>query len=264
MGSISNIVIIGAGNVGSHLALELHAAGYNISQVAGRKGGNVRELSSEVDASFTLDFGKVSAGQDLYILALPDQVMEEVLPKLPLTDELIVHTSGSVPMSLLKPYSDNTGVLYPLQTFTRKSMVELKEVPVFIEASNPDNEKRLEEMAKKLSRRVLKADSVTRQYVHIAAVFASNFSNHMYDIAHSILEEHGLEFELLVPLIRETAAKAIAIGPDRAQTGPARREDMQIIRKHLEQLKGHEAAAELYKKISESIMNKNKQADDEL
>lgn len=258
MSEIKDIVIIGAGNVGCHLARKFHAASCNITQVAGRREANVKSLAGDVGAAHTLDLEKVITGQDLYILALPDEVMEDILPKLPLTNELIVHTSGSVPMNILAPYSENYGVFYPLQTFTRRRQIDMKEVPVFVEANRIDNENLLVDLGKNLSEKVMVVDSVRRQYLHIAAVFASNFSNHMYDIARSVLEEQGLDFDLLSPLIMETAAKATSLGPDKAQTGPARRSDLKVMEKHLEMLRGNKAAMEIYRRISDSIKDHTK------
>jgi len=264
MEAIENIVIIGAGNVGSRLGIALHSQGFTISQVAGRREASVIALAEKVKAPFTLSFEEVIKGQDLYIVALPDQVMGMILPELPLSDELLVHTSGSAPMSLLSPYSDNVGVFYPLQTFTAQREMELNDVPFLIEANRIDNENRLLDLSRKLSGKVLVANSTQRQSLHIAAVFACNFSNHMYDIARQILEECQLDFDLLSPLITETAAKAVALGPDKSQTGPARRNDMKIIEEHLELLKDNNTARELYKKITESIIDQSKQADDKL
>jgi predicted short-subunit dehydrogenase-like oxidoreductase (DUF2520 family) len=179
--------------------------------------------------------------------------MEEVLPKLKLSDELIVHTSGSVSMDILEPYSENYGVFYPLQTFSKDREINIREVPFLVEANRIDNEDLLVDLGNHLSDRVMLVDSVRRQYIHIAAVFASNFSNHMYDIAHTILQEQDLDFDLLSPLILETAAKATTIGPDRAQTGPARRKDNKIMKKHMEMLRDNPAAMEIYRRISDSI-----------
>jgi predicted short-subunit dehydrogenase-like oxidoreductase (DUF2520 family) len=258
MDPIKNIVIIGAGNVGSHLARHFHAAGFTISQVAGRHEANVIALADEVKASYTLSFKEIIPSQDLYIVALPDKVIEEILPQLPLTDELLVHTSGSVPLEILSQFSGNTGVLYPLQTFSKDSETDISKVPVLIEANRIDNENKLLEAGRKLSEKVLVADSEMRQTLHLAAVFASNFSNHMYDIARRILDEYKLDFDLLTPLIRETAAKASKVGPAGAQTGPAKRKDMKIIEKHLALLDNNKDARELYKKISESIIEQTK------
>ena len=258
MESIKNIVIIGAGNVGSHLSRALFASGFTISQVAGRKEAAVKALAKEVQASHTLSFDKIITGQDIYLMALPDEVMDEVLPLLPLKDELLVHTSGSVPMGILSPYSENTGVFYPLQTFTSNRDIDMTKVPVMVEANRIDSEHRLLEMGQKLSEKVMVLHSAQRHYMHIAAVFASNFSNHMYEIARQIMEENGLDFGLLAPLIMETAAKATSMGPGKAQTGPASRNDLKIIAKHLEFLDHNDAARELYRRISESIIEQKK------
>lgn len=239
METIQDIVIVGAGNVGTHLAEIMLEAGFTICQLAERGA-------------------TIVPGKDLYIMALPDAAMEEALSEMPLKDEMLVHTSGSVPMEILSRYSENTGVFYPLQTFTKGRPIDMKEVPLLIEANRIDNENILVEAAKKISNKVIVADSDRRLSLHIAAVFASNFSNHMYDIARHLMEEQELDFDLLSPLIIETAAKARALGPDKAQTGPAKRNDREVIRKHLDMLKGHEAIKELYKRISDNISEQEK------
>ena len=163
-------------------------------------------------------------------------------------------------MGLLSPYSDNVGVFYPLQTFTGQREMELNDVPFLIEANRIDNENRLLDLGRMLSEKVLVVNSTQRQALHIAAVFACNFSNHMYDIARKILEEYQLDFELLSPLITETAAKAVALGPEKSQTGPARRNDMKIIEEHLGLLQDNLAARDLYKTITDGIMDESDQA----
>jgi predicted short-subunit dehydrogenase-like oxidoreductase (DUF2520 family) len=239
MEALQDIVIVGAGNVGTHLAEKMREAGFTICQLAERGEAIV-------------------PGKDLYIMALPDAAMEEALTEMPLKDELLVHTSGSVPMEILNKYSENTGVFYPLQTFTKGRSIDMNKVPLLIEANRIDNENKLVEVARKLSNKVIVADSDRRLSLHIAAVFASNFSNHMYDIARRLMEEQELDYDLLSPLIMETAAKATALGPDKAQTGPAKRNDHEVIRKHLDMLKGHEAIKELYKRISDNISDQEK------
>lgn len=258
MVKIKNIVIIGAGNVGTRLASAFRDAGCNIVQVAGRRESAVKALAEMLESDYTFSFREVVKGQDLYLMALPDSAMEHILPQLGLNDELLVHTSGSVPMDILSPYSENFGVFYPLQTFTRSRKIKLSEVPLFIEANRIDNENVLLDLGKKLSAQVNVADSGKRLLMHIAAVFASNFTNHMYDIARQLMEENGFDFGLLVPLIRETAAKAVETGPKSSQTGPAMRYDTQVIEKHLELLGDNPAAQELYRRISKNIMDQNK------
>lgn len=258
MPEIKNIVLIGAGNVGTHLALALDKAGFKIRQVAGRREGAVESLAAQLKTDYTLSFDKIIKGCDLYLMALPDGVMDMVLPRLGLSDELLVHTSGSLPIDVLNPYSENTGVIYPLQTFTRSRAVNLGKVPILIEANRIDNENELLALANDLSERVAVVDSVKRQSIHIAAVFASNFSNHMLNMSRLLMEANELDFSLLAPLISETTAKALELGPQDAQTGPALRKDMQIIEKHIAMLKDNPQAQELYRLISKNIIDLNK------
>jgi predicted short-subunit dehydrogenase-like oxidoreductase (DUF2520 family) len=255
MAGIKNIVIIGAGNVGTSLACAFYKAGCNIVQVVGRREEAIKSLSDKFGADHSLSFAEVTKGQDLYLMALPDKAMEEILPQLGLTNELLVHCSGSVPIEILSAYSENTGVFYPLQTFTQNRKIDLQEVPFLIEANRIDNEDALINLGNKLSSNVKVADSVQRQLLHIAAIFASNFSNHMYDIARQLMSENGFDFELLVPLIKETAAKAIDMEPDQAQTGPAIRKDMLVIEKHIELLRDNPEILDIYQRISKNIID---------
>ena len=240
------------------MALALNEAAYEIRQVAGRRESAVESLASRLNTEYTLSFDRIIKGCDLYLMALPDGVMDEILPQLGLSDELLVHTSGSVPMDILQPYSENTGVIYPLQTFTRTRAVDLRKVPIMIEANRIDNENALLALAADLSDTVSVVDSLKRQNIHIAAVFASNFSNHMLNMSRLLMEANNLDFSLLAPLISETTAKALELGPNNAQTGPAKRNDMKIIEKHLAMLRGNPEAQELYHLISKNIMDLNK------
>lgn len=257
MPEIKNIVIIGAGNVGTHLAISLQKAGCNIMQVVGHREAAVKELVKKTGSDYTLVFEEVLKGQDLYLLALPDKVLTEVLPRLGLDNELLAHTSGSVPINVLSPFSENTAVFYPLQTFTSSRDVNFKEIPILIEANRIDNENSISDLAAKLSDRVLVTDSAKRQSLHMAAVFASNFSNHMYNVARILAESNEVDYSLLVPLIRETTAKAIELGPQKSQTGPALRNDRQIIDKHLSMLGDKPQMQELYRLITQDIIDRN-------
>ncbi len=257
MNDIRNIVIIGAGNVGTRLAHAFRDAGCRIVQVAGRRNAAVKALADEMEAAMTLSFEEIVKGQDLYLLALPDDAILEVVPQLGLGHELLVHTSGSMPMDVLAPYAESIGVFYPLQTFSSIRPVNMAEVPVLVEAGRIEHEDALLALGRRLSRVVSVADSTRRQRVHIAAVFASNFSNHMYAIAQKLMAESGFDFELLVPLIRETALKAIEMGPGAAQTGPAKRNDLKIIEKHLAMLGNEPEWQQIYALLSKSIDNQN-------
>lgn len=257
-------MIIGAGNVGTRLAYALSDAGCKIVQVAGRREEAVKSLAGELGASWTLRCDQLMKGQDLYIIALPDRAMNESLPKLGLGDELLVHTSGSVAMDILSPFSENTGVLYPLQTFTSSREINLSEVPFLVEGNNPASENALKALAAKMTSAVRVAESAKRMEMHIGAVFVCNFSNHMYHIASKLFMQYGFDFMLLAPLIRETAAKAVDMGPAKAQTGPAMRNDSKVIEKHLKLLKEYPAIQELYQKISQSIIDQSEKEHDEL
>ncbi len=261
---IKHIVILGAGNVGTHLAWAFREHGFNIAQIVGRSEAAVAALAKDVGADHTTSFSEIKKGHGLYILALPDHAMEEVLPKLGLTNELLVHTSGSMPLENLKAYSENIGVFYPLQTFSRERKVDFKEIPILLEANSMDNEDRLLDLGKSISNNVRVVDSAQRQSIHIAAVFASNFTNHMYEVARQILDVHKMDFDLLLPLIRETASKAAMLGPAKSQTGPASREDMETIARHLQALGGNPGARELYKRITQNIIDQSVKSDDKL
>jgi predicted short-subunit dehydrogenase-like oxidoreductase (DUF2520 family) len=150
----------------------------------------------------------------------------------------------------------NVGVFYPLQTFTKAKKIDFKEIPIFVESENSQVEKVLVKMGKAISKKVSKVSSEDRKALHIAAVFASNFTNHMLTIAEDILDQHKLEFELLKPLIVETVNKSLSIGPEKSQTGPAKRGDLEILDHHYEFLKSDEHLAEMYKLISQHIVDR--------
>ncbi len=261
---INTIAIIGAGNVGTHLALALDQAGCSVMQIAGRHEKAIRDLAETVNAQTVTSLSELKKGLDLYILALPEAAMEEILPQLDLGEELLVHTSGSLPLEMLFPYTENNGVFYPLQTFTHGREVDFHDVPVLIEANRIDNESLLLSLARRLSSQVQTANSVQRKALHLAAVFACNFSNHMYSIARQLANEHDIDYDLLKPLIRETALKAISLGPQEAQTGPAKRNDLKSIDEHMEMLSNNPGLKELYKRITESIQEQSDNDYDEL
>ena len=168
-------------------------------------------------------------------------------------DKLVVHTSGSLSLSVLEPYSKNAGVLYPLQTFSKNRAIDFSEIPIFVEADSELNEKTLQTFAGAISKKVSILNSDKRKSLHIAAVFACNFVNHMYSLASGYLEEQDIPFEVLHPLIEETARKAREMSPKDAQTGPAVRFDENIINDHLERLQEFPELKALYNSISRSI-----------
>ena len=217
------IILIGAGNVAHHLAPALLKAGLNLCQIYSRSIESARELLSL--------FKSIRINKEAIIL----------------------HTSGSLPMDIFKPYVTYYGVLYPLQTFTKKRDLDFKEIPLCIEASNPEVLEVLRGLTRLLSVRVEEISSEKRKTLHLAAVFANNFVNHLYGIAGQILEQEGLDFSLLRPLIFETAHKVMLMTPENAQTGPARRGDESILGMHKAMLKDNRKLLNLYTQLSDSI-----------
>ena len=247
-----NIVLVGAGNVACHLADALAGAGHQIVQVVGRSENSTRELAQKLNSAFTLNIAEIEKEADLCILAVGDGSIEEIVSKVDFGDMMVVHTSGSIPMEALASIDDH-GVFYPLQTFSKTRPVDFSQVPIFVEAKNFESESLLISIGKTISKKVEICKSEQRKILHLAAVFACNFTNHFYAIAEGILEEHGLKFEHIEPLIRETAEKAIAQKAKNVQTGPAIRNDRVTMDKHLKLLEDDPDYQKIYSFVSDSI-----------
>ena len=245
------IVILGTGNVAKHLFDAFIAQNtIEIVQVYGRNRRALDKFKARIDV--TSDFSKIKEA-DVYIMAISDDAIVDVSKKLPLQKGLVVHTSGSIPMTSL---SNNTrrGAFYPLQTFSANRKVVFKEVPMCIEAENRVDYDLLHELASNISNAVIQIDSDQRKSLHLAAVFANNFSNHMYLKAQEVCEQNSIPFDILRPLIKETAAKIQDLPPLDAQTGPAKRNNLGTIEKHLAQLE-NENQKKIYSLLSKSIQN---------
>lgn len=262
---IENIVIIGAGNLATQLALGLLEKGIRIKQVYSRKIESAKELAEKLEASFTNDLSQLFTEADLYIIAVKDSAIQEVLENLNLKeDQLIVHTAGSVPMSILEGFSNNYGVFYPLQTFSKSRKVDFSNIPICIEASHLSTFLKLENLGERLSESVHQINSDERKTLHLAAVFVNNFVNHFYTIGADILHDKKLDFELLKPLIRETAKKIESMHPFDTQTGPAKRDDKAIINAQLKMLHGKPELQKLYGIATESIFQFQQKHDHDL
>ncbi len=251
---IQKINIIGTGNVATHLALALTSAGKEVVKIYGRKLQKAIELASKCNALPTSDIKQISDGADLIIIAVSDDALGEILELLPKGNTLAVHTSGSVSMDVLKPCGENIGVFYPLQTFSKDRGINFSEIPLCLETNSVENLELLKSLAISLTDHIYFIDSLQRKKLHLAAVFACNFPNFLYSIAEDLLDENGLSFEIMKPLILETAEKAKAISPSKAQTGPAFREDQKIIDSHLQMLENHKEFQEVYKLLSTKII----------
>jgi predicted short-subunit dehydrogenase-like oxidoreductase (DUF2520 family) len=206
-----------------------------------------------VEGDGTSDPERVPLDADFYILSVSDEAIEEVAGIFAGASGIWMHTAGAVSIKLLEKNFSNSGVLYPLQTLSMDRPVSLKETPILVEGSSTWVSEQIMKLASSISNHVTGMDSNHRLAIHLAAVFANNFSNHMVSIAEQILEEHGAELSLLRPILMETFSKLETMGAEAAQTGPALRNDLQTMQKHLELLKDHPEWEKLYTFISRNI-----------
>ncbi len=285
------IVLIGSGNVASQLGKALIKSGYAVVQVYSRRLEHAQELATALAEGSTEDTAKdlakgstesrpiipidrldrLDREADLYFICVSDQAIAEVIGQLPVgLKGVVVHTSGSTSISVFADegasdvgsggYQGRHGVFYPVQTFSKAKAIDFKNIPLALEASDPDTYQLLSGVAAGLSERVFPCDSNQREAIHIAAVFACNFSNYLYTVADQILQQHGLDFELIRPLILETAEKAQLFAPASVQTGPAVRKDLKIVQQHLDFLDREKLAdpriRQLYALISEILAGK--------
>lgn len=253
------IAIVGAGNLAYNLAVALYKRGFRIVQVYSRTEKAACELAGQIESTWTTDIEQITPDASIYIVALKDEVLPGLIPRLVKDREkaLWVHTAGSIPMNIWKENITRYGVLYPMQTFSKQHEVDFKELSIFIEGSAPEEIQILQAVARSLTKKVYEIDSERRKRLHLAAVFACNFTNHMYTLSSDILKETGIPFDAMLPLIDETARKVHALSPADAQTGPAIRYDKSIINEHIDMLVGKPYLQELYRLISTSINIRN-------
>lgn len=254
-----NVTFIGSGNLAWHLAPALDNTGYAVREVYSPHRKNAEALAERLYHAIvlpTLDFSR--SASRIFIIAVADDAIPEVVDELILPDDaILLHTSGSQPLQLLRhAATPHTGVFYPLQTFSKNKKVEFGEIPIFVESDDRATENVLLEMARAISKKVNRITSAERKGLHVAAVFASNFTNHMLTISSDIMRGSKLDFEVLKPLIAETINKALTLGPDAAQTGPAKRGDLEILDAHLDFLQKDEAVAEIYRVVSQHILDR--------
>lgn len=248
-----NFCFIGAGNLATNLSVVLNGEAGRVVQVYSRTEESARTLADKLHCAYTMSTDEIVSDADIYFVALKDSAVSVVLPGINFQDKLVVHCSGSLPLSALSAFSANTGVFYPLQTFSKNRSVDFSRIPIFIEANFAENEAKLLGVAECISGNVCVLESERRKCLHIAAVFACNFTNHFYALAAYYLESKDIPFDVLRPLIVETAEKVREMHPKVAQTGPAIRYDKNIISKHLTDLEEYPDLKELYGSISKSI-----------
>lgn len=256
---MKSIVVIGSGNVAEALSVAFaKAEGYDLVQVFGRNRDRVREISAAAGCGYAT-LPKELEKADIYIISVSDRAIFEVAGKLDFRDAVVAHTAGSVGIDEFPANVKNCGAFYPLQTFTAGRKVDIGRVPVFVEGNNAHTAKILLELGQAISGNVYECDSRQRMKLHLAAVFACNFTNHLYAVAETLLDSENIPHDVVKPLIEETAAKAIAATCAAAvQTGPAARNDTGTMQKHEKLLKNDEKLLEIYKLISGDIWGTSK------
>lgn len=258
MTTIKTITLIGAGNVATHVGKALNNKGFIINQVYSKTIENATNLAILLNTKACNKIDEIDSESDIYIVCIKDDLINTILSQINFKHKLIVHTSGSINLDIFATNGFlNFGIVYPLQSFSKSKEINLTNVPFCIEANTPENENLLIAFTKNLTKNVHLINSEQRKKIHLAAVFACNFSNYMYTIANDILAKNNIDFELLKPLIIETANKISNDTPKSMQTGPAKRNDAAVIKNHLQLLADSPSYQDIYKLITENIIKDN-------
>jgi len=260
-----NIVIIGTGNVAHHVAESFQSKTHiNFLQVFNhRRSKEAKQFSKHFKCDLVSDYKLIHQKADVYIIGVKDDVIVEVAKQLTVLKlkGLVVHTSGSVGLEVLKNVSPSIGVYYPLQTFYKGATIDWKTTPLLIEANTNLSVNKLKQIASTVTKTVKVVDSKNRLQIHLAAVFACNFTNALYVSAYEIIENNlsKNDTELLLPIMRQSFQKLETIHPKKAQTGPAMRNDKIVMKKHLQLLKHDKQLSHVYAVLSDLIMKQQNQ-----
>lgn len=255
---IKTIVCIGAGKVAQHLCSTLLQHEYKIVQIYSRTITSARKLAQQINTEYTNSIANLKQNADLYIICVSDNALLQIAENLTIEKGLIVHTAGSIDMTILSNCSKRYGVFYPLQTFSEQKTLNFKDIPICIEANTIEDYKILNNFAQTLANNVYQISSMQRKYIHTGAVFACNFVNHLFNIAYEILTQQKIPFQLLKPLVNETLQKAFLFQPKQVQTGPAIRNDT-VVMQNQRQLIQNPLHAQIYDLISKSIIQSAKE-----
>ena len=254
------IAFIGAGRLATNLGLTLLGAGHEIVSVYSRTMQSAEALAEHIGGKPVDRAEDLPMEADAYIIAVKDSALAEVIPAVTKGREhqVFMHTAGSMPMSMFQGMARHYGVFYPMQSFSKERPVDFAEIPTFIEANDEKAMQVIRRLAESITERIYPLSSDDRQYLHLAAVFACNFVNHCYAMSAEILEKHGMSFDVMLPLIDETARKVHQLHPLEAQTGPAVRYDENVIRHQIQLLREHPFMKDLYERMSLNIYRKAK------
>jgi predicted short-subunit dehydrogenase-like oxidoreductase (DUF2520 family) len=251
------ITLLGSGNVATHLGAAFKNAGHRIVQVYSRDAHNAALLAYHISAEAIDNLDNIDPNTDVFIIAVIDDAIAGIAQELSKHNKLIAHTSGATDLYNILAFTDHAGVFYPLQTFSKTKEVDFLTVPLCIEGGDESITKTLKELAQSISNNVYEIDSTQRRTLHLAAVFACNFPNYLYRVAQELLADQNIDFNLLRPLILETAEKVQANLPGNVQTGPAVRNDQKTMFEHLALLKYEPEWEQLYRLLSQGIIKKD-------
>ena len=250
-----NIVILGSGNLAYHLALALNSAGFKIIQIFSKNMDSVKELAKKTNSNFTTDIKDLNITADIYFFCMNDKANIEIADKISFkNDPILAHTAGSQSMHIFNKLTVNFAAFYPFQTFSKNIDTDFSKVPVCIESSNVNTANILKQIANSLGCNSYDIDEKGRATLHLCGVFAANFMNHCVSISEELLKINGIDQSLIKPLLEQSFYKIINNGALKSQTGPALREDTQTINKHMKLLKNQKQYSEVYKVLTESII----------
>ena len=249
-----SIVIIGSGNLATHLSLALKATGKDITQVFSQTEEHAKELAEKLGCNYTSNIDEIDENAAIYILSVKDDAISEIAASICQNHPhaVFIHTAGSVPMDVFKRFAKHYGVLYPMQTFSKHRQVDFRPIPCFIEGSDEQTLQLIRDLAESISDKVVLANSEKRKKLHLAAVLACNLTNHCYRLAERVLQEENIDWQLFLPLIDETAKKVAIMSPKDAQTGPMVRYDVNVMNRQIELLHD-ERTRQIYRLMAESI-----------
>ena len=255
---MAKITLIGSGKTATALGKALAQAGHEFVQVWSRTEAGANSLAKQINAAATTSLSAINADADIYIIAVKDDAIHEVAKQLHIGNKIIAHTSGIKSKDLLTGVSPNYGIFYPFISMTKESVTDFKKALMMIEGSNEETSDTLLSLAQTISDNVRTVEEGQRQSLHLAAVFAHNFTNHMYVIAEKILADKGLKFDDLRPLIAAHIANVMQLSPATLQTGPAIRHDSTTIDTHLHLLDKNTELKQLYLAMTNAIQQWHK------